>query len=508
MDDGMARRAGRREWTGLAVLALPTLLVAMDMSILFLAGPSLSAALRPSSSEWLWICDIYGFLLAAALIPMGAIGDRIGRRKLLLLGALAFGLCSALAALATSAPMLVVARALLGVAGATLLPSTLALIRHMFPMPVQRSVAIGIWTTCFTLGGVLGPIVGGLLLEFFWWGSVFLIGVPFMLLLLLLGPTCLPESAEEDAAARRPCDLAGIAQSMAALLAITFALKQVAERGFTATAGLSLAAGLLAGAWFVRRQRRLDAPLLDLGLFRSAAFCAALAANSLALFAWVGASLLAAQYLQLVVGLSPLSAGLWTVPAAAGSVAGCLGAAALSRRIAPSRVACGALGLTASGLAVMAVLPGPFGWPAIIVGMVLLGLGVATVVTLGTDLVLASAPEQKAGAAASISETGAELGGSLGVAVLGSIAIAVYRAWIVMPAGLDGASADAARDTLGGAIDIATGLGAAAADQLRASAQAAFASAFALAMAAGAVVVLGATVVLAWSAARQQVVMR
>lgn len=498
MDD-TSRLAGRSEWAGLAVLALPTLLVSMDMSILFLATPSLSAALRPGSAELLWISDIYGFLLAGALIPMGAIGDRIGRRKLLLLGALAFGLVSGLAALATTPAMLVGARALLGIAGATLLPSTLALIRNMFTNARQRSIAIGVWTTCFTLGGVLGPIVGGLLLEFFWWGSIFLISIPIMLLLLLLGPICLPEFVERTGF---PYDLLGIGQSMASLLALTFALKQFAEHGLTVMAGLSLMVGLTAGRLFLRRQRRLDAPLVDLGLFRNAAFSTALAANSLSLFAWVGASLLVAQYLQLVMGLSPLSAGLWTVPAAAGSVAGCLGAAALSKYFPPSRVACGALLLTTTGLAVMALPPGSFGLGVLISGMVLLGIGVAAVVTLATDLVLAAAPAEKAGAAAAISETGADLGGSLGVAVFGSIGIAAYRALIVAPAGLDPRDVESARDTLGGALDIAAGLSAAAGDQLRASAQSAFTSGFGLAMAAGAAILLTSTVLFAWAALR------
>ncbi|MDM0015623.1 MFS transporter [Variovorax sp. J22P168] len=495
--DEMPRPAGRREWIGLAVLALPTLLVSMDMSILFLAAPALSAALRPSGSELLWISDIYAFLLAGALIPMGAIGDRIGRRRLLLIGAAFFGFFSVLAAFATGPAMLIGARALLGVAGATLLPSTLALIRTLFETTRQRSVAIGIWTACFTLGGVLGPIAGGVLLEFFWWGSVFLLAVPFMLPLLLLGPRFLPERVER---ATHPLDWPSVAQSVFGLLSITFALKQLAEHGPTATAALALVAGLMAGAMFLRRQRRLPSPLVDLALFRDTGFSAALAANSLALFAWTGASLLVAQHLQLVVGMSPLNAGLWTVPAAIASVAACLGAASLSRRFSSVKVIGGALALTASGLALMAALSGSFGLPAVISGMVLLGFGVATVMTLGIDLVLAAAPAQKAGAAAAISETSAELGGALGVALLGSIGVAAYRALIVVPEGTAAAAAGAARDTLGGALAIAAGLTATAGDALRLSAQSAFATGFAIAMGVGAVILLAASLLFASTA--------
>ncbi|WP_338446950.1 MFS transporter [Pelagerythrobacter marensis] len=492
----MRTKAGTREWLGLAVLALPTLLVSMDMTILYLATPSLSAALRPNAAELLWISDIYAFLVAGALIPMGAIGDRIGRRRLLLIGSVFFGLASILAAFSTSAAMLIVARAILGIAGATLLPSTLALIRNLFHSPEQRGLAIGIWTTCFTLGGVLGPPVGGFLLQHFWWGSVFLIGVPVMAALILLGPVFLPECREEDG---ETVDYPSVFLSMTSLLAIAYGVKHIAEAGVTAMAAAILGFGAAVGWVFVRRQKRLEAPLVDLALFRCPSFTAALGANTMALFAWVGVSLLVAQYLQLVLGMAPMMAGLWTIPPAAACVAGCLGAPALARRIAPGTIVALALLLVAAGFAIMAAFTSGFGLFAIVAGMMVLGLGVATIVTMGTDLILTAAPPQKAGAASAISETGAEIGGGLGVALLGSIGVAVYRAMVLIPGNLANEDAAAARDTLGAAVDVAKELPDASGTILMTSAQHAFERGLVIATAAGCGVLLVTAFLFAWT---------
>jgi len=492
--------AGRREWLGFAVLALPTLLVSMDMTILYLATPSLSAALQPSGAELLWISDIYGFLIAGALIPMGAIGDRIGRRRLLLVGSVFFGLASILAAFSTSATMLIAARAILGIAGATLLPSTLAMIRNLFHSPKERSFAVGIWTTCFTLGGMLGPLVGGLLLQHFWWGSVFLVGVPVMAALVVLGPIFLPEFREADGHA---VDVLSVATSMVALLAIAFGVKHVAETGVTVTAATAFVLGGTVGWAFIRRQGRLAAPLVDLGLFRHGAFTAALGANTMALFAWVGASLLVAQYLQLVIGMSPMTAGLWTIPPAIASVVGCLGAPILVQRIAPAAVVTLALLLVATGFAIMAAFTSGFGLVAIISGMIMLGLGVATVVTLGTDLILTAAPPEKAGAASAISETGADLGGSFGVAVLGSVGVAVYRTAVAVPDGLSQDRAAAVRDTLGAAVDVAKALSGPSGSVLLASARQAFEQGLVFASGAGFCALLSTAVFFAWTNLRR-----
>jgi MFS transporter, DHA2 family, multidrug resistance protein len=452
-----ALRAGRREWIGLAVIALPCLLYSMDLTVLELAVPKLSADLRPTSSQLLWILDIYGFLLAGFLITMGTLGDRIGRRRLLLIGAAAFGAASVLAAFSKSTEMLIATRALLGVAGATLAPSTLSLIRNMFLDPDQRTFAIGVWATSFSAGAAIGPLAGGFLLEHFWWGSVFLLAVPVMALLLMLGPMLLPEFGDSEAGR---LDFFSAALSLAAVLAVIYGLKQVAQDGMGWLPVLSIAAGGAVGIVFVRRQRTLADPLIDLRLFRVPAFSTALATFASSIFVIAGIFLFIAQYLQLVLRLSPLVAGLWTVPSAGGLIAGSMLAPVLVRRVRPAFVMAGGLALSAVGFGMLAQVNAASGLAILVAGSVVLALGVAPVGTLATDIIVGSAPPERAGAASGISETSAELGGALGIAVLGSIGTAVYRSQVAdaFPDGVPSEAAEATRDTLGGAV--------AAADQL------------------------------------------
>jgi MFS transporter, DHA2 family, multidrug resistance protein len=364
-----ALRAGRREWIGLAVIALPCLLYSMDLTVLELAVPKLSADLRPTSSQLLWILDIYGFLLAGFLITMGTLGDRIGRRRLLLIGAAAFGAASVLAAFSKSAEMLIATRALLGVAGATLAPSTLSLIRNMFLDPDQRTFAIGVWATSFSAGAAIGPLAGGFLLEHFWWGSVFLLAVPVMALLLMLGPMLLPEFRDPEAGR---LDFFSAALSLAAVLAVIYGLKQTAQDGFGPVPALSIAAGLAVGVAFVRRQRGLADPMVDVGLFRITAFNAALATNFLAIFVAVGYFLFVAQYLQLVVGLSPLQAGLWSLPSAFGFIIGSQLGPRVLHRVRPAVVIGGGLASSAVGLAVLTQVGASAGLAPLIAGSVII----------------------------------------------------------------------------------------------------------------------------------------
>jgi DHA2 family multidrug resistance protein-like MFS transporter len=450
-------RAGRREWGGLGVLALPTLLVSMDLTVLQLAVPHLSADLQPSSSQLLWIVDIYGFLVAGSLITMGTLGDRIGRRRLLLTGAVAFGVASVLAAFSTSAAMLIGARALLGVAGATLLPSTLALIRNMFVDPRQRAMAIGVWAAVFSAGTALGPVLGGVLLERFWWGSVFLLGVPVMVALLALGPVLLPEFRDPEAGR---LDLISAVLSLVGVLAVIYGLKQIAEHGWGSRPALFIVAGVSVGVVFLRRQRTLADPLIDLRLFRVPAFSASLATETLAVFAWVGTYFFLAQYLQLVLGLSPLEAGLWLLPAAGGSIIGSTLAPVCVRRIPPAFVLGSTLVLAAVGFGVLTQVDSASGLVVLVTGSVVFSVGVAPAVALGTDLIVGAAPPERAGAASAISETGTELGLALGVAIIGSIGTAVYRSDVseAIPAGIPSSTAEDAQATLGGALAAAEGL--------------------------------------------------
>jgi MFS transporter, DHA2 family, multidrug resistance protein len=378
------------------VLALPCLLYSMDLTVLYLALPQLSADLKPTSTQLLWITDIYGFLLAGLLITMGTLGDRIGRRRLLLIGAVAFGAASLLAAFAVSAEMLIVARALLGVAAATLAPSTLALIRNMFLDERQRTVAVGIWIASFSVGAAIGPLVGGALLQFFWWGSVFLAGLPVMALLLILGPTLLPEF--RDPAPGR-LDLASAALSLLSILGLVYGLKQTAAAGFGTRPLLALGLGVLLAAVFVRRQLGLNVPLVDVRLFRRAAFTTTVAAMCIAVFLVAGTDFFLGQYLQLVFGKSPFVAGLWLLPGVAGLVAGSLLAPVLGARVRAGHLFTGALAVTALGAATLTRLDVGEGLAALVLGTTMIGLGAGVVGTLATDFVVSSAPAERAGAA-------------------------------------------------------------------------------------------------------------
>jgi MFS transporter, DHA2 family, multidrug resistance protein len=492
MTAATATRAGTREWIGLAVIALPSMLYSMDLTVLYLAVPSLTRDLEPTSSELLWITDIYGFLIAGLLMTMGTLGDRIGRRRLLLFGAAGFGAASVLAAFSTSAEMLIAARAVLGVAAATLAPSTLSLIRNMFHDSGQRTVAIGIWVTSYSVGAAIGPLVGGVLLEHLWWGSVFLIAVPVMALLLAVGPRLLPEYRDPNPGR---FDLASAALSLVSVLAVIYGVKRMAEAGFGSLPALSIGAGLAVGALFLRRQGRLDDPMIDLRLFHEPAFSASLAANGLALFAIFGIDLFIAQYLQLVLGMAPFEAGLWTLPAAAGFIVGSIVAPVIARAVRPAFVVSGGLAVTALGLAMLTQVGPESGVGLLSVGSVVMALGAAQVVTLSTDLIVGTAPPERAGTASGISETGTELGGALGIAILGSVGTAVYRGEVgdAVPDGVHNEAGEAVRDTFGGALGVADHLPAGVID----AATEAFAHGMQFAAAASAAVMLGLAVAVA-----------
>jgi MFS transporter, DHA2 family, multidrug resistance protein len=416
-------RAGVREWTGLAVLAMPCLLVSMDAHVLNLAIPRLTADLRPTTAELLWVVDSYAFLVAGCLMTAGALGDRLGRRRVLLVGAAGFGCASLLAAFATSPAMLIAARVLLGVAGATLMPSTLSLIRVMFRDARQRRTAFGVWTASFSLGGLIAPVVAGILLERFWWGSVFLVAVPPMAVLLALGPRLLPEF-RAPAGAR--IDAASAALSIAGVLGVVYGVKRAAQGGLDLTAGPAVAAGLLLLAVFVRRQRRED-PWIDLGLFRRRAFSAPLAANALCFFVLYGTSFYFTQYLQLVLGLSALQAGLWSLPGTLGYLVGSALAPFAANRLRPVWVLSGSLAVTAAGFALLTQLDARTGLPLLVAGAIVFSIGLAPVYVMTTEMTVASAPPERSGAASGILETCTELGGALGIAFLGSLGGAIYR---------------------------------------------------------------------------------
>ena len=491
--DTAAPRAGRTQWIGLAVLSLPTMLLTMDLTVLHLAIPQLTGELQPSASQLLWITDIYGFLIAGFLITMGTLGDRIGRRRLLMIGAAAFAVASVLAAYASSAELLIAARALMGLAGATLMPSTLALIRNMFHDPGQRSAAIGVWMMGFMVGGAVGPLVGGLLLEHFWWGSVFLLAVPVMVLLLVVGPILLPEYRDP---APGPLDLASVAMSLTAVLAAVYGIKQLAENGLDWSPVLVSLVGGAVGTVFVRRQRGLKDPLLDLRLFRERSFSVALGVMSLGSFIMMGFSLFIAQYLQLVMGLSPFRAGLWTLPMVGGMMIGLMAASLTVQRIRAAYViGIGSL-VSAAGFVIMATSTSVDSLAPMVIGSFVFALGISPAAVLGTDIVVASAPPERAGSASAVSETSNELGGALGLAVLGSVGTAVYRVQVddSLPAGLPDRVGESTRETLGGAASAVEELSGTQASEVLVAARGAYTDALQLTAGVSAVLLVVAAV--------------
>ena len=445
------QRAGRREWTALAVLCLPLLIASMDASVLFFAVPFIARALDPSAAQMLWILDVYGFVLAGLLLAMGAIGDRIGRRRLLLTGAATFSAASLVAAYASSATMLVGARALLGVAGATLMPSTLALIRNVFHDERDRTKAIAIWSAVMSGGVGLGPVIGGLLLEHFWWGSVFVLNVPAMALLLVLGPVLLPESRSTT---RRPLDLISVVLSLGAVLPVTYAVKSTATDGWSVRATALGVVGVALGVLFVRRQRRAVHPLVDPALFRDRRVGGAVAVNIAGTFGVMGNAIVLTQYLQSVLGMTPLRAALWALVPSVAVAAAAPTAATVAARVGRARVMAGGFAVAAAGFAVIATVEHGTSLAVVLVGAGLVASGTVAVLSLVTDYVLGVAPAERAGAVSGLFETTSELGGSLGIAVLGSVLAAGYRHHIdhLLPVDLPAAARAGAHDSLAGAL--------------------------------------------------------
>jgi DHA2 family multidrug resistance protein-like MFS transporter len=441
------KRATRREWVGLSVLSIACLLYSMDLSVLFLAIPSIVSELKPSPTELLWINDIYGFMVAGFLVTMGTLGDLKGRRRVLLWGAAAFGAASVLCALARSAESLIVARALLGIAGATIAPSTLSLIFNMFEDESERARAIGIWGTAFALGGTVGPVLGGVLLHWFHWGSVFLVNVPIMLALIVIGPRVLPEFKGEGSGS---VDLPSVLLSLATVLPVVYGLKIVAAYGWRPDVLPALLVALAAGWLFRRRQQRIDHPLVDFALFRSARFNVALMANLSGIFFIFAIFMLQNQYLQQVLAMTPLEAGLWSVLPSLAYCVMSLKSHLVIERLGAERSVVRGLGLFACACLMMGIAAYSGSLFGILGASVVMALGFVPVVLTTTNLIVSAAPPERAGSASAISETSAEFGGALGVGLLGSLATFTYRtqmAETTAPAG--------ARLAIGDAIELA-----------------------------------------------------
>ncbi|WP_051116366.1 MFS transporter [Amycolatopsis nigrescens] len=446
-----APRAGRREFIGLAVLCLPTILVALDMSVLYLALPHLGGDLGASSIQQLWITDVYGFMLAGLLVTMGTLGDRIGRKRLLLIGGTCFAIASVLTAYSTSPEMLIATRALLGIAGSSIMPSTMALISVMFQDRKQNAMAIGVWMGCFMGGTALGPVVGGVLLEFFWWGSVFLLGVPVMALLLIFGPKVLPEFRNPKAGR---LDLPSVALSMLGILPLVFGLKQLSRDGVGALPIIGIVVGLASGYLFFRRQRRLTSPLLDLTMFRNRTFSTALFMTLVA--GLTGSNqLFVSFYMQSAQELSPVATALWMLPSTIVMVIVIQLATVLIRYVRPAYVIGGGLVVAAIGYLMLTQLTAAGNLVLLVAGLVVAYLGIGPMAGLCATLGMQSAPQEKAGSAAALTSTSGEFGIAMGIATVGIAGTALYRGQVEIGSNVPPEAAEAAKESIAGAMAVA-----------------------------------------------------
>jgi len=460
-----------RRWAALAVLMLPVLLVSIDNTVLSFALPHIARDLRPTAAAQLWIVDAYPLVLAGLLVAMGNLGDRFGRRRMLMIGSVGFGVVSIFAAFAPDAAWLIAARVLLGFFGAMLMPSTLSLLRTTFTDRRERRLAIAVWATGFSAGAAVGPIVGGLLLEHFWWGSTFLVAVPVLLPLLILAPVLVRESRDP---APGPFDLPSILLSMAALAPVVYAIKEIATEGLGVLPVALVLAGAASGVLFVRRLLRQSNPMLDMKLFRLPAFSGGVVVNLVSVFSLVGFLFFLTQHLQLVLGMVPFDAALALLPGTVVIIVAGLVVVPMVRRIRPGFIMATGLALSLTAYASIAIMGADVTLVGLIVAFCVLSAGIGAAETLSNDLIISSVPADKAGAASAVSETAYEVGAVLGTAVLGSVLAASYRSSVEVPSGVGSADAAAARETLGGAVEVSSGLPGDLGRELLASARHAF----------------------------------
>lgn len=492
--DAAGVKVGWRGWAALVVLMLPVLLVSVDNTVLSFALPAIAAELVPSSTEQLWIVDAYPLVLAGLLVTMGTLGDRFGRRRMLLIGAVGFAVVSVLAAFAPTAGALIAARAAMGVFGAMLMPSTLSLLRTIFTHRDQRRLAIAVWASMFSAGAAVGPVVGGILLEHFAWGSVFLLSVPVLLPLLVFVPLLVPETRDPNPGRLDPVS---IALSMLTMVPVVYAIKEVAVHGLSAVPVVFAVAGIGFGVLFVRRQLGMASPMLDMRLFRRGRFSGALVINLLSVVALVGFLYFASQHLQLVLGLGPMQAGLALMPGMAAMIVAGLLVVPIARRVDPRIVVPVGLAFSFVAYVMIAAVSGSGGVAALATAFVVLGIGIGAAETVSNDLILASVPPAKAGAASAVSETAYEVGAVLGTTVLGGILTALYRTGLEVPAGVPATAADAARETLAGAMAAASELPTALSAHLAQAAAVAFESGIVVTALIGAGLIVVAAVVAA-----------
>lgn len=464
-------------WLVLGILSSALLLIVIDMTVIYLALPSLTYELRASATEKLWIVNAYALTVAGLLPGMGALGDRFGHKRMFISGLVVFGWASLGAAFSPTPEILIAARIALAVGAAMMMPATLAIIRHVFEDTRERALAFGIWAAIASGGAAFGPVVGGVLLEHFWWGSVFIINVPIVLLALVLAVIWVPSRPGNP---QRPFDLLASLWVMGALVGLALAIKEAGKADPSLLqASVAACTAVICALTFLRRQRQTTVPMIDFTLFRDRSFLAGVITATVASAALMGMELVVSQRLQLVVGLSPLQAGLTILPIPLGAfIAGPLAGLALPR-IGAERILSTSLALSAAGALLYLLGYAGEQWLQIL-SFSLLGFGVGAAMTAASSAMLLHAPADRAGMAASIEEVSYELGGALGIASLGSLMSAVYAAAIVTPGAM--ALPDLALDSLDGALIAAEALPEAIAAPLISLAQGAFDNAFAAVM--------------------------
>ncbi|WP_054812346.1 MFS transporter [Nocardia arizonensis] len=467
------RRRGGMRWVMLAVLCASLLLVAMDATILNVALPSLIEDLRLGPLQQLWIIDIYGLVLGGLLITTGAVGDRVGRKLLFLTGFVLFGIASVVAATAQGAWQLILGRVLLAVGGAMVMPSTLSLIRAIFTDVRERTLAIGIWAAVAGAGATIGPVVGGYLVEHFGWASAFWLNVPVVVLTVAVGLAVLPEYLAPQEGS---LDWWAACLSIAGIVGLAWGVKHLAKGEAAGVDVLILVIGLLALAWFVRRQLAAADPLLDVRLFRNGAFSAAALATLLAMLAIGAALFLISLWLQYIHGYSPSQAGLRMLPSALTLLLASLSTPWLMQHLGVRAVLAIGLGASAVGFLGLALSPEPTSYPVIALVLATFGLGDGLAITAAAAILVSAVPPDRAGQAGAVSETTYELGIGLGVAFLGSVHARIFTDHMTdLP--LTGPDAEQARGSVGGAAEVADTLSAPAGDRLLAAMTHAFDSA-------------------------------
>ncbi|KUL33865.1 transporter [Streptomyces sp. NRRL F-4489] len=487
---------GVNRWTVLTVLCVSLLFVALDTTILYVAVPSVTEDLRPGPVELLWIVDIYPLIAASLLILFGTLGDRVGRRRVLLLGYGLFALASAAAALAPNPQILMAARALLGIGGAMIMPATLSILRQVFPDRRERAVAIGMWSAVAAVGAAVGPVLGGFLVENFWWGSVFLINIPMMAAMFLIGRWLLPESRGER---NGPWDLLGAVIAAFGVLGIVFGVKRLGSGApvVGVTTLLPIAVGTVLLVLFVRRQRRRAHPLIDMRLFARPAFGTSIGCIVLAMLALVGLQLIAVQYLQLVLGLSPLETGLRMLPLVFAAMAAGLTGSKVLQALGPRVMVSAGFTLTAIAVLSLTAMGTHDRFWQLSLGFVLLGFGFQSTLFGAYESMLSEAPAAQSGGAAALGETAYQLGAGIGVALLGSVMNAAYAPGLSRVDGVSAGASRSASHSLGEAYKVAAGLGEHARQALRLAARDAFVHGLRVTLvASGVLLLVGAAIAL------------